>query len=136
MAVAFQPSIDPEGTAHAVWIIKFLTTKIPVATNWSVRIALCKCAQTFISRCAAVNPQLHISDEAIFSLWQALKNLVGDRGYESVRIAAAKTVIEYLTWIEVHPEWADITTKVKAELAPIIESETTSVLAEWRKRFP
>ena len=65
-----------------------------------------------------------------------MKNVVEDRGYESVRIAAAKTVIEYLAWIEVHPERAHITTRVKAELAPIIESETTSVLAEWRKRFP
>lgn len=59
-----------------------------------------------------------------------------DRGYESVRIAAARTVIEYLAWIEGHPEWADVTTKVKTELPPIIEGETSSVLAEWRKRFP
>lgn len=134
--MAFQPNIDPKGAGHADWIIKFLATQIPIATNWSVRIALCKCAQTFISRCAAVNTQLYISGEAIFSLWKALKNVVEDRGYESVRIAAARTVIEYLAWIEGHPEWTDITTKVKSELAPILESETTSVLAEWRKRFP
>ena len=70
------------------------------------------------------------------SLWKALKLVVEDRGYESVRIAAARTVIEYLGWIEGHPEWADITTKVKTELPPIIEGETSSVLAEWKKGFP
>jgi hypothetical protein len=69
-------------------------------------------------------------------LWKALKLVVEDRGYESVRIAAARTVIEYLAWVDGHAEWADIAAKVKADLLPIIEGETSSVLAEWRKRFP
>jgi hypothetical protein len=89
----------------------------------------------FIAKCAA-NTQLQVSGEAVRSLWKALKLVVEDRGYESVRIAAAKTVIEYLAWIEGHPEWVDITTEVKTELRPIIDGETSSVLVEWRKRFP
>ena len=135
VAVGFQPSMDPDASKQADWIIKLLTTEIPVAAVWSTRIALCKCAQTFIVKCAATK-ELQISKEAVASLWKASKLVVEDRGYESVRIAAAKTVIEYLAWVEGHPEWADITAQVKTELPPIIEGETSSVSAEWRKRFP
>ena len=132
-SAAFQPAIDTESTAHAIWLIGLLNTEIPLATVWSTRIALCNSAQTFIKK-GILNPTFTIPEGVTASLWENLKVLAGDRGYESVRMAAAKTVAEFAEWVNGHGEWSHLQTKIRTELPGIIETETSSVIqAEYAR---
>ena len=116
-----------------MWIINLFNTEIPIATVWSTRIAICKAAQTFINKCI-ITPTLTISENVVLSLWESLKVVAGDRGYESVRTAAAKTVADFVEWIEGHPEWTQVRQRISIELPAIIQAETSSVIqAEYRK---
>ena len=113
--------------------MNLFNAEIPVATVWSNRIAICKAAQTFINKCT-ITPDLTVSEDVVSSLWESLKIVAGDRGYESVRIAAAKAVADFVEWIEGHSEWTHIQQKVRLELPGMIESETSSVIqAEYRR---
>ena len=118
---------------NAIWIITLFNTEIPIATVWSTRIAICKAAQTYITKCA-ITPTLTFSQDAVSSLWQSLKIVAGDRGYESVRTAAAKSVAEFVDWVEGHSEWIQVQQQIRSELPGIIEAETSSVIqAEYRR---
>jgi hypothetical protein len=113
--------------------MNLFSAEIPIATVWSTRITICKAAQIFINKCINT-PDLTVSEDVVSSLWESLKIVAGDRGYESVRVAAAKAVAEFVEWIEGHSEWAHIQQKVRLELPGIIESETSSVIqAEYRQ---
>jgi hypothetical protein len=77
---------------------------------------------------------LTLSENVIFPLWEKLKVVAGDRGYESVRTAAAKTVAAFVEWVDGHPEWTHVQQKIRVELPGIIEAETSSVIqAEYRR---
>jgi hypothetical protein len=64
----------------------------------------------------------------VSSLWQSLKIVAEDRGYESVRTAAAKTVADFVEWVKEHPEWTQTQQSLRIELPRIIEAETSSVI--------
>ena len=67
-------------------------------------------------------------------MWESLKMVAGDRGYESVRTAAAKAVAEFVEWIEGHSEWPQVQNLVRAQLPGIIAAETSTVIqAEYRR---
>jgi hypothetical protein len=132
-SAAFQPAIDSEKTAHAIWLIGLLNTEIPIATVWSTRIALCNSAQTFIKKCI-IEPTFTIPEGVVASLWENLKLLAGDRGYESVRMAAAKTVAEFSEWVNGHSEWSHLQNQIKLDLSAIIEAETSTVIQAEYKR--
>jgi hypothetical protein len=132
-SAAFQPTIDAENTTHAIWLIGLLNSEIPLATVWSTRIGLCNSAQTFIKKCILYS-KFSIPEDVVVSLWEKLKVLAGDRGYESVRMAAAKTVADFVEWIYEHNEWSQLQSKIKTELPGIVEAETSSVIqAEYRR---
>ena len=132
-SAGFQPAIDPDAAQNALWIITLFNTEIPVATVWSTRIAICKAAQTYITKCI-ITPTLTFSQDALLSLWQSLKIVAGDRGYESVRTAAAKAVAEFVEWVEGHPEWIQVQQQIRSELPGIIQAEISSVIqAEYRR---
>ena len=132
VSAAFQPEVDSQRIDNAVWIINLLITEIPIATVWSTRIAICKAAQKFINKCT-ITPDLTFSENVISLLWESLKTVAGDRGYESVRTAAAKTVADFVEWIDGHSEWAHVQQALSIELPGIIESETSSVIqAKYR----
>jgi len=100
---------------------------------WSTRTAICKSAQLFISKCVQT-PELQISEIVIDSLWESLKIVAGDRGYESVRTAAAQAVAEFIRWVRAHPNWSGIQSRIERELPGIIQAETSSVIqAEYMK---
>ena len=126
-SAAYQPSIDPDAVEHAKWIITLLTSEIPKATVWSTRIALCKSIQTFISKCKAI-PQLSIPEDLVALIWQGLKIMAGDRGYETVRTAAAKAVADFIKWVNDHPEWFNTQSIVKTQLPAIIAEEPSTVI--------
>jgi len=132
-SAGFQPAIDPDRVQNALWIVNLFNAEIPIATVWSTRIAICKAAQTFITKCI-ITPTLTFPPEAVSSLWQSLKIVAGDRGYESVRSAAAKTVAEFVEWVERHPEWVQVQQQIRSELPGIIEAETSSVIQAEYKR--
>jgi hypothetical protein len=116
-----------------VWIIKLFNTEIPFATVWSTRIALCNAAQKFINKCT-IAPQISLPENNVSELWESLKVVAGDRGYESVRTAAAKTVADFVEWINGHSEWTNTQERVRGELPEIIAAETSSVIqAEYTK---
>jgi hypothetical protein len=132
-SAGFQPAIDLDKVQNAIWIINLFNSEIPIATVWSTRIAICKAAQAFITKCI-ITPTLDIPQDAVSSLWKSLKIVAGDRGYESVRTAAAKTVAEFFEWVEGHSEWVHVQQQIKSELPGIIEAETSSVIqAEYRR---
>lgn len=130
---AFQPEIDPDRVEHAQWIMKFLSSEIPIATVWSTRIALCQSVQAFIQKCI-ITPQLTVPESLVATMWESLKLVAGDRGYESVRTAAAKAVAEFVEWVEGHPEWSQVQNTVRAQLPGIIAAETSSVIQAEYKR--
>ena len=75
-----------------------------------------------------------LSENVISALWEKLKVVAGDRGYESVRTAAAKTVADFVEWVDGHPEWSHVRQKIREELPGIVEAETSSVIqAEYRR---
>lgn len=116
-----------------IWIINLISKEIPVATIWSTRIALCNATQAFINKCI-ITPQLSFPESNVASLWESLKIVAGDRGYESVRTAAAKTVGDFVGWVEGHPEWIGVQQTIKGELPGIIAAETSSVIrAEYTR---
>jgi hypothetical protein len=132
-SAAFQPAIDLEKSAHAIWLIDLLNTEIPIATVWSTRIALCNSAQTFIKKCI-IESTFTIPEGVVASLWENLKLLAGDRGYESVRMAAAKTVAEFSEWVHRHSEWSRLQNNLKMDLSSLIEAETSTVIqAEYTR---
>jgi len=132
-SAAFQPAVDTQRTDNAVWIINLFNGETPIATVWSTRIAICKAAQSFINKCT-ITPDLTFSENVVLSLWESLKVVAGDRGYESVRTAAAKAVADFVEWVDGHPEWAQVQQKIRLELPGIIQSETSSVIqAEYRR---
>ena len=133
VSAAFQPAVDVEKQDNAIWIMNLFNIEIPIATVWSTRIAICKATQTFIGKCTIL-PILTVPETVVSSLWESLKIVAGDRGYESVRIAAAKTVANFAKWVDGHSEWTDLHQKIRTELPRIIESETSSVIqAEYYK---
>jgi hypothetical protein len=70
----------------------------------------------------------------VLSLWESLKIVAGDRGYESVRTAAAKAVAEFVEWVHGHQEWDRVRRKIEIELPGIISAETSTVIqAEYRR---
>lgn len=127
VTAAYRPSIDPETAVNAKWIIGLVTSELPKATVWSTRIALCKSIQTFIGNCKSV-PQLSVPEDLISSLWARLKIVAGDRGYESVRTAAAKAISDFISWVDEHPEWNTTQSIIKLELPSIIAEETSGVI--------
>lgn len=132
-SAGFQPTIDLEKTLHAVWIIKLFNAEIPVATIWSTRIAICKAIQTFVNKCD-VAPDLTLPEDVIASLWESLKVVAGDRGYESVRTAAASAVADYVEWVRGHQEWPNVEQKINVDMPGIIAEETSSVIqAKYRR---
>ena len=77
---------------------------------------------------------MSLSEIIVSALWEKLKVVAGDRGYESVRTAAAKTVAEFVEWVDGHPQWTNLQQRIRVELPVIIEAETSSVIqAEYRK---
>jgi hypothetical protein len=126
-SAAYQPAIDPNAVEHATWIIQLFNKEVPSATIWSTRIALCTTAQTFIKKSSGVS-SIAVSEENLSLLWQSLKVCAGDRGYESVRTAAAKTVADFVRWVDGRPEWVGIRSKIRSELEEIIAAETSSVI--------
>ena len=100
---------------------------------WSTRIALCKSAQAFVNKCK-INPQVALPEVTVSSLWESLKIVAGDRGYESVRTAAAKAVAEFVEWVEGHQEWSQIQHTIRIELPGIIAAETSTVIQAEYKR--
>lgn len=126
-SAAYQPAIDPDAIENAKWIVDFLTAEIPIATVWSTRIALCKSIETFIIKCRGA-PRLSVPEASISALWKSLKVVAGDRGYESVRTAAAKSISEFIKWINEHSEWSAIHNTIKIELPGILAEETSSVI--------
>ena len=131
-AAGFQPLVDPNRVANAVWILNLFTTEIPIATVWSTRIAVCKAAQTFIHKCIGIS-DLTLPEESLLPFWESLKIVASDRGYESVRTAAARTVGKLVEWVKGHPEWTRTQQKIRGELPGVIEAETSTVVqAEYR----
>jgi hypothetical protein len=126
-SAAFQPAIDLDAVKHATWIIQLFHKELPVATVWSTRIALCKSTQTFINKCKAV-PSIAIPEEELSLLWQSLKICAGDRGYESVRTAAAKAVADFVRLVEGRSEWAGLQSQTGVELPEIIAAETSTII--------
>ena len=115
-----------------MFIINLISKEVPVATVWSTRIAICKSAQTFINKCTDVS-SLTISEETLNILWQSLKICTADRGYESVRTAAAKTVADFVRWVDGRPEsWGILGAQIRTELDEIIAAETSgAIVAEY-----
>lgn len=126
-AAAFQPAIDASNVEHATWLIKLVNKEIPAATVWSTRIAICKAAESFIAKCIHA-PGMEIPEPVVESLWESLKIVAGDRGYEIVRTAAAKAVAEYIRWVRCHPNRLGIQATIGRELPLIVQSETSSVI--------
>ena len=132
-SASYQPAIDPHKSQNAEWILNLFSAEIPVATVWSTRVAICRALQILINKCIP-HPDLTISQETMSLVWQRLKLVAGDRGYESVRTAAAKTVADFVDWVERHPEWHDIQNTVRVELPGIVAAETSSIIqAEYRR---
>ena len=73
-------------------------------------------------------PQLSVPEDLISSLWARLKIVAGDRGYESVRTAAAKAISDFISWVDEHPEWNTTQSIIKLELPSIIAEETSGVI--------
>jgi hypothetical protein len=120
-------------TQSAVWIIELFNSEIPAAEVWSTRVALCKAVQAFVEKCTAV-PLLVVPETNISQLWDNVKIVAGDRGYESVRSSAARTVAEFVGWVGGHSEWVSVQEKIKLDLPGIIAAETSSVIrAEYTK---
>jgi hypothetical protein len=101
--------------------------EIPAATVWSTRTAICKATQSFLAKCIQA-PDMQIPEAVVESLWESLKIVAGDRGYEIVRTAAAKAVAEYIRWVRGHPNWSDIQGKIGRDLPIIVQSETSSII--------
>jgi len=77
---------------------------------------------------------MQVSEPVVDSLWESLKIVAGDRGYESVRSAAAKAIAEFIRWVRAHPNWSGVQGRVERELPSIIQAETSSVIqAEYMK---
>src|SRR5262245_41065840 len=119
--------MDPNPVEHSVWVIQLLKKEVAIATVWSTRIALCESAQVFINKCRDVS-QLSIPEETLSLLWQSLGVCAGDRGYESVRTAAARAVGAFVRWVDAHPDWDAIRSKVKAEIPGMVAAETSSAI--------
>lgn len=110
-----------------------ISTEIPIASVWSSRIALSKAAQVFVNKCMST-PQLSVPENQISQLWESLKIVAGDQGYESVRTAGVKAVADFVEWVNGHPEWVTIQEKIKRDLVGMIAAETSSVIqAEYPK---
>jgi hypothetical protein len=132
-AATFQPTIDANNAEHAIWFISLVNKEIPAATVWSTRIAISKAIQLFVMKCVET-PAMLIPEPVVGSLWESLKIVAGDRGYESVRTAAAKAVAEFIRWGRGHPNWSGVQERVERELPSLIQAETSTIIqAEYMK---